>query len=239
MSRRPRSPIQLSLPTPLTWGGRRAGAGRKPAGRRAGAPHTSRRPHQARHPVHVTLRARRALPSFRSEAVFPFIRRALAAASKRTFRLVHFSVQTDHLHLVIEADDQPALARGMQGLAVRAARAVNRACARRGSVWSERYHAHALRTPREVRAGLVYVLLNFRKHLRAAPGVDPRSSGAWFDGWRRPPGPPAETPPVLAPRTWLARFGWRRAGGCIDPTDSPAAARPQRSGHASLKRQRK
>src|SRR4051812_11534698 len=220
MSRR-RSAVQLCLPAPPTRGGRRAGAGRKPNGPRAGVPHTPRPAHQSRHPVHVTLRAKRALPSFRSDGLFPHVRRALAAASKRMFRLIHFSVQSDHLHLIVEADDKPALSRGMQGLAVRAAKAVNRATGRRGSVWSDRYHARPLRTPRETRHGLVYVLLNFRKHLRAAPGVDPRSSGAWFDGWRRHPRPTPERPPVLPARTWLARTGWRRAGPVIDPAEAP------------------
>jgi hypothetical protein len=73
-----------------------------------------------------------------------------------------------------------------------------------------------------VRAGLVYVLLNFRKHLRAAPGIDPRSSGAWFDGWGKPATCPPPAPPVTPPRTWLLGLGWRRAGGPIDPGETPA-----------------
>jgi hypothetical protein len=157
--------------------------------------------------------------------VFPFIQRALAAAHKAAFRVVHFSVQTEHVHLVVEGDDHVALARGVQGLAVRCAKAVNRAVRRRGSVWASRYHAHALRTPTETRRGLVYVLLNFRKHLHASPGVDPRSSGPWFDGWRRP-GPPAVpiptgTTPTLPGKTWLITIGWRRAGGAIALDDGP------------------
>jgi hypothetical protein len=156
--------------------------------------------------------------------VFAFVERALAAAHKEAFRVVHFSVQSDHLHLVVEADTAVALVRGMQGLAVRCAKAINRAVGRRGSVWSSRYHAHALRTPTEARRGLVYVLLNFRKHLRAAAGLDPRSSGAWFTGWRRPGPTPPGVCPVLPPRTWLARVGWRRAGGLISLDEAPTPA---------------
>ncbi|HEY8925678.1 MAG TPA: hypothetical protein VIU64_14925, partial [Polyangia bacterium] len=84
-----------------------------------------------------------------------------------------------------------------------------------------RYHARALRTPREVRLGLVYVLLNFRKHLRAGPGVDPRSSGPWFEGWERPPSAPRAPSPVAPPRTWLGALGWRGAGGPIDCRETP------------------
>jgi hypothetical protein len=146
--------------------------------------------------------------------VFPALRRALAASHKDAFRVVHFSVQTDHVHMIVEGDLQIALVRGLQGLAVRCAKAINRAVRRRGSVWSSRYHAHALRTPREARRGLVYVLLNFRKHLRAAPGADPRSSGWWFTGWRsRRPVPRSEhLSPVAPPRTWLAATGLAARG---------------------------
>jgi len=149
---------------------------------------------------------------------------ALTRSSRGAFRLVHFSVQTDHLHLIVEAETSTALFRGVQGLVVRCARAVNRAGNRRGPVWLHRYHAHALRTPREVRHALVYVLLNFRKHLRAGPAIDPRSSGPWFDGWAHAPPAPCAAPPVAQSRTWLGTVGWRRAGGAIDCREAPASA---------------
>ena len=175
---RRRRNVQLELPEVARWGGKRAGAGRKLVASRRSPPHRPRARHEARWPVHVTWRAREAVPSLRSARVFPYLRRALSASHKPAFRVVHFSVQSDHVHLITEGDDPLGLVRGLQGLAVRCARAVNRAVHRRGSVWSSRYHSRALRTPTETRRGLVYVLLNFRKHLRAAPGVDPRSSGA-------------------------------------------------------------
>ena len=157
--------------------------------------------------------------------VFPTLQRALSASTKPAFRVVHFSVQSDHVHLVVEGDQGVALVRGLQGLACRCAKAVNRAARRRGHVWSSRYHAHALRTPTEARRGLVYVLLNFRKHLHAAPGVDPRSSGRWFTGWRSQPVSPPDAAPVVPARTWLAIVGRRRAGGPIALDERPAAFR--------------
>jgi hypothetical protein len=158
--------------------------------------------------------------------VFPLVQRSLAASHKEAFRVVHFSVQSDHVHLFVEGDVALALVRGLQGLAVWCAKAINRAVGRRGSVWHSRYHAHALRTPTEARRGLVYVLFNFRKHLRAAPGVDPRSSAPWFEGWKAPPRAPIEPSPVAAPRTWLAARGWRRAGGPLAHDEHPAPLRP-------------
>ncbi len=131
---------------------------------------------------------------------------------------------SNHIHLLTEADDNDALARGMQGLEVRIARRLNSALKRRGKLFTQRYHARYLRTPREVRNAVRYVLLN-RKHHEAEKRfakcwVDPCSSGAWFDGWREPVRVSTgwmqelvETEsPVATAQTWLLRVGWRRHG---------------------------
>ena len=232
--------LRLPLEEISRWGGRRAGAGRKLVAGRASPPHRPRARHHRRWPVHVTWRAREALPSLRSSRVFPFLQRAVAASHKAAFRVVHFSVQCDHVHLVVEGDEADALVRGAAGASPSTARASNlqRRRRRRGAVWNSRYHSRALRTPAEARRGLVYVLLNFRKHLGARPGIDPRSSGPWFAGWRRSdrgaihgrahsPGPRGESP-VVAPRTWLAAVGWRRAGGAIELDESLARSSSDR-----------
>jgi putative transposase len=160
----------------------------------------------------VTLRAQDALASFRSARVFAVIYSALRASSGASFRLVHYSVQANHLHLLVEADDQARLARGLQGLAIRVAKAVNRVLGRRGTIWEDRYHARMLATPREVRHALVYVLQNWRKHVPGVSGLDPRSSARWFSGWRTALNAATGASPVVAARTWLARGGWRRHG---------------------------
>jgi hypothetical protein len=154
--------------------------------------------------------------------VFGAVRSALAAASHHAFRVLQFSVQRDHVHLLVEADASRRLVRGVQGLAIRAARAVNRALGRRGAVWSDRYHSRLLATPREVRNALVYILANARKHVPGMRGMDPRSSARWFDGWRRKTAPTSEPSPVATACTWLARVGWRRHG-LIDVEESPRA----------------
>lgn len=199
-----------------------AGAGRKPAVGRRQVSHVARPSHDPRNPVHVTLRAQPGVRSLRSSSAFSALCTAIASAHRRSFRIIHFSAQTDHLHLMVEASSRASLSRGIQGLAGRTARALNRANHRRGAVWSGRYHARPLATPREVRNALVYVLLNFRKHLRAPPAVDPRSSGPWFRGWSRPHPTSVGSCPVAQPRTWLAAVGWRRAGGPLDATVAPA-----------------
>jgi hypothetical protein len=165
----------------------------------------------------------RGLRSLRSERTFSQLVQAFRLANASRFRIVHFSIQTDHVHLIVEADSGNALRRGLNSLNCRAARALNRDWKRSGPIWGDRYHARPLATQREVRNGLVYVLLNFRKHLRAPPGVDPCSSGAWFDGWSHDQEPPPEASPVVPSRTWLGTVGWRRAGGLIRTVEMPAA----------------
>jgi REP element-mobilizing transposase RayT len=200
-----------------------------------------------RHPNHVTLRVRAGLVSLRKVEVFRAVRAALAAGKERFgFRLVHFSVQRDHLHLLVEAADRRALARGMQGLSIRVARTVNRRLGRTGRVFADRYHARALKTPRSVRFALRYVLLNARKHERGAGRVpagfiDGCSSAAWLEeaAWQRPAElvfgrtrsradwartSSSREAPVSAPRTWLLRTGYRRAGP-IDVDAIPSRVR--------------
>jgi REP-associated tyrosine transposase len=171
--------------------------------------------------VHVTLRAVDAIRCLRSDRVFPAVRRALAAASHASFRIVHFSVQNDHVHLIVEADHRNALSGGVRGLAIRLARSVNRVLGRRGRLWGDRYHVRALSTPRAVRHALVYVLMNSKKHSRVGNELDPCSSAAWFSGWSsRPAATPTGTAPVAVARTWLARVGWLRHGR-IDLAERP------------------
>lgn len=204
---------QLSLFRPARRrGGARAGAGRKP-GPRPLVPHRARPVHRARHPVHVTLRARGGLPSFREQALFTAMNEAIAAATKsRTdFRVLHFSVQTNHVHFVVEAHDARALSRGMLGLNVRLARGLNRVLRARGRVWGERYHAHPLKTPREVRNALVYVLMNAKKHGVRLAGLDRFSSAQWFDGFADVR-PSSSRRPTAEAKTWLADVGWRMRG---------------------------
>jgi putative transposase len=212
--------LELSI---RSWGGRRIGAGRKPnRGRRAVA-HRRRPTHDPRCPVHVTLRGQQDLPSLRGGRTFGAVRSALAAASHGTFRILHFSVQRDHLHLLVEADRRAGLRSGIQGLAIRLARAINRALGRRGRVWADRHHARSLASPREVRNALVYVLQNWKKHERDARGLDPRSSARWFTGWRMPLAAECGISPVPMARTWLARIGWRRHG-LIEMGEAPRTA---------------
>jgi hypothetical protein len=183
-------------------------------------------------PAHVTLRMRADVPSLRTVAIVRELERSFRVARARPgFRLVHYSLQGNHAHLIVEARDRHTLGRGMKSIAARVARAVNRIAGRTGPVLADRYHLRMLPTPKEVRNALRYVLLNARRHAEGwnktvskMTGIDPASSGRWFNGWRtRHPDPRADDtddPPVAAARTWLLAVGWRRHG-LIDPADVP------------------
>jgi len=177
----------------------------------------------------VTLRCVRGLPNLREKALFLPVRAALQVASERLgARIVHFSVQRNHLHLIVEAEDWLALGRAVKGLEGRLAKLLNRRAGRRGAVFLHRYDAKLLQAPAQVRAALLYVLANAKKHARQAgvrvprSWVDPRSSGAWFDGWANGPPPLAEG--WIRPRTWLLAKGWRRRG-LIRVEEAPAERR--------------
>jgi len=130
----------------------------------------------------------------------------------------------NHLHLLIEADRKQALASGLTGFETRVARRINAALGRRGTLFPDRYHARALKTPREVRNAIRYVLLNRKHHAGeqrfTRTWIDPCSSAAWFTGWAQPVRTDEpwkrellELPqPTAPPETWLLATGWKRHG---------------------------
>ena len=218
-------------------GGRRPGAGRKPKGEKAGVSHAPRALLAARFPAHVTLKLSRGLPRLRSKNEYAVLRAAFAAgctgaarAASGAFRLCHYAVLNDHLHLLVEASDRRALSRGLQGLAIRIAKALNKLWRRRGTVFADRYHDRILKTPREVRNALCYVLGNGKKH--AAEGrqvhvhavIDTFTSAPWFDGFRERitvRGLEVIARPITDARTWMLTIGWRRHG-LLSVHDLPA-----------------
>ena len=207
-------------------GGARPGAGRKP--KISGRPGVDHRPRQAlasRYPVHVTLKLRSGLPRLRNKREYEVLRAAFAAGCARnlrgTFRLCHYAVLNDHLHLICEAQDRSALTRGLQGLLIRIAKALNKLWSRRGSIFADRYHDHILRTPREVRNALRYVFGNGKKHaaegreITVPQAMDTFTSAPWFTGFRERifvKGIEAIVRPVADPGTWMLREGWQVHG---------------------------
>ena len=213
-----------------THGGWRPGAGRKRTPGRRREPHVKRPRLKARFPAHVVLRVERDVGQLRRRRAYHAFRWALYAALRRTdFRVVHLSLQREHVHLVVEANDEKALANGMRGLQISAARYLNgavsieRGIERGGRVFVDRYHARILETPNEVRNAIGYVVNNWRHHGedRDVPDrrVDPYSSGVNFGGWKELADSPFlfDVPEGFSrlstsvPQTWLLRLGWGKA----------------------------
>jgi putative transposase len=193
------------------WGGRRAGAGR-PRRKEPGNPHRVRPALKATVPLHVTLRIVRGVESLREPRVWKAVGRAFRdGAARFETRVVHFSVMSNHIHMLVETSDRRALSRAMKGLGVRIARGVNVAVERRGRLFAERYHVRPLRTPTEVKHALHYVRHNRRHHL-AESGI--RLQSDWVD--------PCSSDaikhrvPLPGPETWLLAEGWQR-GRSSDP----------------------
>ena len=196
----------------------------------AGAPHTARPSFERWTAVHVVLRVIPGLRSLRGCKTFRFVHRALSSGNERPgFRLVEYSVQTTHFHLIVESQSTQSLTRAIQGLAIRLARSVNRALRRSGAVFGDRYRSRVIRGPRDARNTLRYVLNNARRHVRFAQRnrtrwKDPCSSAPWFRRWSIPTYAPPFVPDqrylfltelgsaAVAPRTALLASAWSRAG---------------------------
>ena len=213
----------------MRHGGARKGAGRKPEGKRRRVSHAKREKITPHTPVHVTTRLVEGLPSLRRAEMYTEVLEAMVAgAVKPGFRVLHYSIQSNHIHLIAEGDDTKSFWKGMQGLKVRIARAVNRVLGRKGTVFADRYHPSVLKSPREVRAALAYVLKNAQKHgiTLGKRVLDPFSSSHWFEGWKekvisRFPSMPNPLPNA---RSWLMRIGWRKYGGPLSIESRPVGA---------------
>lgn len=190
-------------------GGRRKGAGRKPKGERAGVSHDRREEFPPSAPIHVTVRVLKGVPNLRSRKAVRVVRTCIRLARERLgMRLIQFSIQANHIHLIVEAEDRHALSRAMKGFSVRIARRLNRAFRRRGKVFADRFHAHVLRTPPEVRNAVRYVMENSRIHAERRG-----------ETWRHPIDPFAGGPCarrflaacralLVEPRSFMLRKAW-------------------------------
>src|SRR5215468_6241389 len=225
-SRTRRRHVQREL---FRHGGKRRGAGRKPNGRRARECHVARAEFKASQPLHVVMRVVREVGSLRRREMYKALREAtITAAMRERFRIVHVSLQRDHVHMIVEAERKAALAKGMQGFTISAAKHINRALGegekrRRGRVFNDRYHVEVITSPTQARRTVGYVLGNWRKHREDQQGlartwlVDPFSSGVLFGDWKELDGKPWMWPIregydpmiVFRPRTWLLAEGWK------------------------------
>jgi hypothetical protein len=196
----------------MNHGGKRKGAGRKPKRHRDGArvePSHARRPRFTKsRPLHVTVEVAEDVPNLRAANMAPLVIDAIGRANVREdFRVVHVCILGTHIHMICEAEGVEELANGMRSVNNTIAKAVNKRLGRKGAVMPRRFHSHVLRTKREVRNAVQYVLRNAERHglhdawpgcargaetgtgtrsALASPGLprpDPLSTAAWFPYW--------------------------------------------------------
>lgn len=230
------------------WGGKRKGAGRP---NRSGLRAHVRRPRlDGRAPLHVTLKVNSHIPNLKRQGFFALFREAVLAARERGLRINQYSIQSNHLHLIIETDSNQALERGMKCLSIRLALGVKKRLVlhsarraqldmrsrphspvvqRKAALFRDRYHLHVLRTPTEVKRALGYVTMNEHKHSGVISPIEIYSSVNLF--WRmisaledKKRFEPLTGSPIdeicSPPRTWLLKSGWLRAPGGADFHDS-------------------
>ena len=207
-------------------GGVRKNAGRKKA-LKPNTPHRAR-PLLTRHvPAHITIRAARGLPSFREQVVARAIGHVIRTMRtvRDDFRIVEFSIQTNHVHLIVEADDDKALSSAIRSFEARVSKVLNHHVLRRkrGKVWGDRYFRVDLGSPRQARHALAYVLQNAQHHGVVPAGVkDPISSARWSDRYVTRAELPLETSLTSPSRTYMLNVLWeKRWPGAISPAEVP------------------
>jgi REP element-mobilizing transposase RayT len=209
-------PKQLAF---KTHGGRRKGAGRPNKTRTVN--HMTRARVDFRKPLHITMRLQEGVPNIRNKTLLKQFKKSANQAAKFELHVIHFSLLRNHLHMIVEAKDNEALALGMRSLAGRFGKQIRRHAGGKGRVFQGRYHLKTIKSARQMRRTLEYVLLNYAKHTKLPEHLDPFSSAYGFKHWKDLLG--LRFNPVIAvqtrnpfetglapPRSWLAREGWRR-----------------------------
>jgi REP element-mobilizing transposase RayT len=163
-------------------------------------PHLKREEFGSRRAVHVTQRVRPDVGHLRKQAPAQVLLRTFRDAAERFgTRIAHYSIQGNHLHFVIEADDSSALRKGMQGLAIRIALRLNKRLGRSGPIFADRYHSRVLSSRRALANAIRYVIGNYLHHARE-----------YLPPHFRDPLATRADRPLAEPKLWLLRIGWRK-----------------------------
>ncbi len=206
---------QLEFKKVNGWGGKRKKAGRK--NRTSTVNHMKREKIEAKFPIHITIKLKKGVVSLRGPKMVAAFKSSLQKAKKRGLKVIHFAVESNHAHLFAESGDNRDLRSGMASFGSSFGKSVRRLSGGKGSVFNGRYHLQVLKSPRQTKNAMAYVLLNHSKHQGAKPYADDKSSAPFFGDWRALLGEryrvdqPRPRPEFLAePSSWLARDGWRQ-----------------------------
>src|SRR5947209_3101860 len=92
---------QLGFKKVNGWGGKRIGSGRPNLS--AQVNHMKRPFVNSNTPLHITLRLKERLPSIRNKSLFKEFQESVRRAKRHGLYIIHFSIQTNHIHLFCES----------------------------------------------------------------------------------------------------------------------------------------
>jgi REP element-mobilizing transposase RayT len=117
--------------------------------------------------LHLTIKIKRIKADLKNKSILIVLKRAIYNARKKGLRVIHFSLEFDHVHLLIEAPDNFILGKGMQSLGVTLVRGINKLGQTSGEVYKHRYHFRKINSTRELKVVMNYIFHNGVKHRTA------------------------------------------------------------------------
>ena len=157
---------QLSLTNPKNAG--------RPAIHDKGIRHRKREEIKRARPLHLTIKLNRA--QMQNKMILKHLKHSIKRGRLKGLRIIHFSLQNDHVHLYAESESNLILTQGMKALGVSFAKRINKHFKTKGQVYKTRFHLRVLRSASEAKNVINYILKNGVKHNRTKSFIDSYSS---------------------------------------------------------------
>lgn len=126
--------------------------------------------------LHLTIKVRENKADIKNKRILKLLHHAIKRARLQRLKVLHYTLEYNHVHLLVEATNNQILHKGMQAFGITFSKWINRLKLRKGTVYKHRYHFHALRSTRERKNALNYIFTNGVKHGRTRSRIDPYNS---------------------------------------------------------------
>lgn len=150
----------------------------KNAGRKAihdkGIRHTSREEIFKPSPLHLTVKLKRA--DIQNKVVLRILKHAIYRSRLQGLRVIHFSLEHNHVHLYAECESNFVLGKAMKAFGVTFVRRVNKLKKIKGQLYKYRYHLRVLKSARDAKNVINYILKNGIKHGRTLKVINAYNS---------------------------------------------------------------
>lgn len=148
----------------------------RPAKNDAGIRHTKRPDLTRPSSLHLTVKIEKSKANLKNKNVLAILKKAIFNARRQGLKVIHYSLEYDHIHLIIEADNNRTLGKGMQAFGVTLAKAINRMRKVKGQVYKHRYHFRQITSSRQLKNVMTYIFNNGVKHKTSATALSPFNS---------------------------------------------------------------